>query len=77
MSDVLKDSGAIFARHFTAAELLQLSAFYRTAVGEKAIKTMPQLASESMSAQRLRLQELQAQMFLAIRKILRERSYVK
>jgi hypothetical protein len=38
----------LYARHFTAAEIRQLAAFYKTPVGVKMIAVMPQIAGESM-----------------------------
>ena len=40
----------IYAKHFTAAEIRQLTAFYKTPVGAKTLSTMPQVINESMQA---------------------------
>ena len=40
----------IYAKHFTASELEQILAFYRTPIGAKAVRAMPAIASESMAA---------------------------
>ena len=57
-SDTLKDPKLIdemfaemtplYARHFTAAEIGQMSTFYKSPVGKKMLSTMPQIMSESM-----------------------------
>lgn len=39
----------LYLRHFTAAELRDMTAFYRTPTGLKTLKVMPQLQSESMA----------------------------
>lgn len=40
----------VYARHYTVAEIEQMAAFYATPVGQKVMRTMPQVMSESMSA---------------------------
>lgn len=40
---------AVYAQHFTAAELTQVTAFYDSPVGRKMVKEMPQILSESMT----------------------------
>ncbi|WP_028100442.1 DUF2059 domain-containing protein [Pseudoduganella violaceinigra] len=45
---------ALYSRHFTADELKQIAAYYRTPVGAKSMQVMPQLMAESMAiSQRL------------------------
>jgi uncharacterized protein len=39
----------IYARHFTAAEIKELLAFYNTRVGRKSIETLPMIFKESMA----------------------------
>lgn len=44
------DEGAkIYARHFTAEELRQVTVFYRTPTGEKFIREQPEVMKESMA----------------------------
>jgi hypothetical protein len=40
----------VYARNFTAAEIRQVSAFYRGPVGQKFLEKMPAITQESMSA---------------------------
>jgi uncharacterized protein len=40
----------VYARHFTAAELRDLTAFYRTPTGQKLLEKQPVVAQESMLA---------------------------
>ncbi|MGH9902755.1 MAG: DUF2059 domain-containing protein [Pyrinomonadaceae bacterium] len=42
-------SQEVYDEHFTAEELRDLLAFYKTPTGRKTIKIMPQLFSESMN----------------------------
>ncbi len=61
--EMLAEFVPLYARHFTAAELRQMSAFYKTPVGMKVISTMPQLAGESMQiSQKVMMPRLNAMM---------------
>jgi hypothetical protein len=73
----LTDAPTIYARHFTIAELHELSAFYRTPTGAKALAEMPQVTGEFMTQLAPRVQELQRQTTEAFQKTLREHGYVK
>ena len=48
IDEMLRETEQLYARHFTAAELDQIAAFYRTPVGAKMLASMPQLMNESM-----------------------------
>jgi len=48
IDDMVNEIVPLYARHFTADEMRQLAAFYRTPVGAKALEKMPQLMGESM-----------------------------
>ncbi len=77
LADLLKDAPAIYARHFTATELREITAFYRTPTGAKALREMPAVTAESMAAVMPRLQELQIKTQEAFARVLRERGYIK
>jgi uncharacterized protein len=40
---------AVYARNFTADELRQVTAFYRTPVGQKMLEKLPAITQESMT----------------------------
>ena len=67
----------IYARHFTVTELNELSAFYQTPVGSKALREMPQVMGEFTATLVPRLQEVQKEASAAFDKILREHGYKK
>ena len=46
LSDIMKDAPPIYARHFTLDELRQLIAFYKSPVGAKAMRELPQVMAE-------------------------------
>lgn len=48
VDDMIEEIVPLYARHFTADEMRQLAAFYRTPVGAKALEKMPLLMGEGM-----------------------------
>jgi hypothetical protein len=48
MDEIAAEFVPLYARHFTAAEIRQLAAFYKTPIGMKMISVMPQVAGEMM-----------------------------
>ena len=73
MSGLMSDAPAIYARHFSAAELRELLAFYRTPIGTKALRELPQITAEVMGLIMPRLQQVQQQTMGAFTKILHDR----
>jgi hypothetical protein len=73
----MKDAPAIYARHFTAQELRELAAFYRTPTGQKALKEMPQVMADTFAVVMPRLRDIEAQTAEAFAKVLRDRGYGK
>lgn len=49
MAEMEGEMVALYSRHFTAAELKQIAAYYRTPVGMKSLQVMPQVMAESMA----------------------------
>jgi hypothetical protein len=45
-SDIMKETPAIYAKYFSANELHDMLAFYKTPTGAKALRMMPTLAAE-------------------------------
>lgn len=48
MDEMMAETAKLYARHFTAPELRQIAAFYKTPVGAKMVAAMPQLSADSM-----------------------------
>ncbi|WP_432382592.1 DUF2059 domain-containing protein [Duganella sp. P38] len=48
VDDILNETVPVYARNFSADELKQITAFYRTPVGAKMLAKMPQLTGEGM-----------------------------
>jgi hypothetical protein len=63
IDEMMADTVQTYARHFTAAELHQIAAFYKTPVGAKSLALMPQIANEAMqSSQRIVMPRISAAM---------------
>lgn len=73
MANVMADAPAVYARHFTAQELRDILAFYRTPVGQKSMRAMPQVMSEMFALVMPKMQALQAQIMDAFTRALRQR----
>jgi len=48
IDEILAETVPIYARTFSADELKQMTAFYRTPVGAKMLASMPQLMAQGM-----------------------------
>jgi hypothetical protein len=77
VDDAMKGAPPIYARHFTVEELHELTAFYRSPTGVKALHVLPQVMGEFTTLLVPRLQEVQQQTSEAFNKVLREHGYVK
>jgi hypothetical protein len=62
MADTMKDMPPIYARYFTAAELRELAAFYKTPVGAKALSSMPRVMADFMAIMLPRMTAFQQQL---------------
>ncbi|MEW7850939.1 DUF2059 domain-containing protein [Massilia aurea] len=49
IDQMVAEIGPLYARHYTVAELQQLTAFYRTPLGRKMLALSPRLGAESMA----------------------------
>ncbi|MGA9322344.1 MAG: DUF2059 domain-containing protein [Xanthobacteraceae bacterium] len=77
VSDAMKEAPPIYARHFTADELHQLAAFYRTPTGAKASHEIPQVMGEMTALLVPRLQDVQRQTSEGFSRILKDHGYGK
>ena len=48
IDELINAMPALYARHFTTAEIIELGKFYKTPVGAKTLKVLPSLTAESM-----------------------------
>jgi uncharacterized protein len=77
VSDAMKEAPPIYARHFTVNELKELTAFYRTPTGAKALREVPQVMGELSGLLLPRLQDVQRQTSEAFTRILQAHGYTK
>ncbi len=77
VTEAMKEAPPIYARHFTVAELHDLTAFYRTPTGAKALHELPQVMGEFASLMVPHLQDVQRQTSEGFNRILREHGYLK
>jgi hypothetical protein len=75
MMNVVKEGPAIYARHFTAEELREVIAFYRTATGRKLLEKTPQLSAEVGAIITPHMPDFYARSMEAFVKALRSRGY--
>jgi uncharacterized protein len=66
----LKDMPGIYARYFTVDELHDMTAFYRTSTGQKALQRMPKVLGESYGLLLPRLTGLQQELRQATARIM-------
>jgi len=77
VTEALKEAPPVYARHFTVAELKDLAEFYRTPLGAKALREMPQVMGEFTAVLVPRLENLRQQTGEAFNKVLRDHGYIK
>jgi len=77
LGQIQKESNTIYASHFTVAELHELTAFYKTPAGQKALTEMPKVSAEYARVIQPEMQEVQAEIFVEFRKVLRDHGYIK
>jgi hypothetical protein len=74
-NETMKSSPPVYARNFTAQELRDILAFYRTPTGAKALHTMPKVMSEVMAQMGPRVQSFQEDLNAKMVAILAKHGY--
>jgi hypothetical protein len=75
MMNLVKDGPAVYARHFTAEELREVVAFYRTPTGRKLLERTPQLSAEVTAMITPHMPDFYGRTMDAFVKALRSRGY--
>jgi len=75
MTSLMDDAPALYARHFSAAELREVLAFQRSPVGQKSLREMPQLMGELFQIIMPKLQQAQGQLIDAFAKVARQKGF--
>jgi uncharacterized protein len=73
MAAVIVDMPTVYERYFTADELRDLVAFYRTPLGAKVLRTLPQATTDMFALMAPRMQGLQERVHLSFLNILQKR----
>ena len=74
-AEAMKDAPAVYAKYFTAQELRDITAFYRTSAGAKALQTMPKVMIEHLTGVRPKVQEFQQGVRTSVQEILQRHGY--
>jgi len=74
-ADVMKDAPAIYAKHFTAQELRDMVAFYKSPTGVKALHEMPKVMADVGTEMAPRMQAFQGHLNTRVRAILEKHGY--
>lgn len=77
VSEAMKDAPAIYARHFTVAEMDDLMAFYKTPTGVKALRELPKVTAESYALIGPRMAPFQQEVATSIEAIMQKHGYKK
>jgi fructose-1,6-bisphosphatase II / sedoheptulose-1,7-bisphosphatase len=75
VTDAMTSAPAIYARNFTAAELRDMAAFYRTPTGVKALQQLPSVTAEVTGLIMPRLPVFQQELAAGIQGILSKHGY--
>ena len=73
--EAMKDAPAAYAKYFSAQELRDITAFYRTPTGAKALQTMPKVMFEYLAGVRPKVQEFQQGMRMSVQEIMQRHGY--
>jgi hypothetical protein len=75
--DAMKDAPAIYARYFSAQELREIAAFYKTPAGSKALQVMPKVMAEFYGTLVPRMTSFQKEFQARFQAILQKHGYQK
>ena len=73
--EAMKDAPAAYAKYFSAQELRDITAFYRTPTGAKALQTMPKVMFEYLAGVRPKVQEFQQGIGTSVQEIMQRHGY--
>jgi uncharacterized protein len=75
VSEMVDEMAALYARNFTADEMREITAFYRSPVGQRFLTKMPAVMQESMTMGQAFGQRIAAEMQDRIKEELRKRGH--
>ena len=68
----MKDAPALYAKHFSAQELRDITAFYKTPAGAKALQLMPAVTAEYFSTLMPRMESFQREIAVMTQRVLQK-----
>ena len=74
---VMKDAPPIYAKYFSAQELHNLLAFYRSPTGAKSLAAMPKVTADITAQMMPRLQPFQAELVTRLDAVMQKHGYKK
>ena len=74
-AEMMKDAPAIYAKHFSAQELRDMIAFYKSPTGVKALREMPKVMADVSTQMAPRVQAMQAGLSARMRAIMEKHGY--
>ncbi len=74
-TEVMKGAPDVYARHFSAKELQDMIAFYKSPTGVKALHEMPKVMGDVSTQMAPRLQSLQGELSARMRAIMAKHGY--
>ncbi len=74
---LMDDTAHAYASHFTADELREVAAFYKTPTGGKLLRLLPQVTAESSSTYIAKLPAFGQSVSVVVQQILQTHGYVK
>jgi hypothetical protein len=77
LTEAMKEGPPIYAKHFSAPELREVAAFYRSPTGAKALRLLPQVLLEFNTVMTTRLAGLEKELSEALDAVLRRRGKSK
>ncbi len=75
VNESLKDAPAIYARHFSAAELHELVAFYKSPTGAKTLRELPKITAESYDLIAPRMAPFQQEIAASMQAVMKKHGY--
>jgi hypothetical protein len=72
ISEIVDEAPSIYARYFSAQEMRDITAFYRTPAGAKTLKVMPRATADLFALVTPRMQGMQERVNLAFLNILQK-----
>ena len=75
LNETMKDAPGLYANYFTAQELHDMAAFYKTPTGAKALQLMPKIMPEFMNSIMPRLPAFQHEIETSVEYVMRKHGY--